>query len=144
MKTMIRMALSGALLALTLGAGAARAELVVIVNPANAVDALSTDSTARIFLGKDKYFANGRRAVPGDQPEGSRARAEFYRKAVRKSEAQMKAYWSQLIFTGKDTPPQVIGGDAAVRRWVAGNEDAIGYIDAAAADGSVKVVGRLR
>ncbi|HEX7045205.1 MAG TPA: hypothetical protein VF203_11395 [Burkholderiales bacterium] len=143
MKTMIRLMLAGGVLALALPAAGAFAEVVVIVNPANSITSLDVETARRIYLGKDKTFPNGEPATPGDQPEGSRTRAEFYRKVVEKSEAQMKAYWAQAIFSGKDTPPEVIGGDAAMRRWVARRKDAIGYIDSVAVDDSVKVVARL-
>jgi len=143
MKTMIRMMLASGVLALALPGAEAGAEVVVIVNPANSIKRLDLEAAKRIYLGKDKTFPNGEPATPGDQPEGSRTRAEFYRKVVEKSEAQVKAYWAQLIFTGKDTPPEVIGGDTAMRRWVAQRKDAIGYIDGDAVDDSVKVVARL-
>jgi len=143
MKTMIRILLAGGALALGFASGSVPAEVVVIVNPANSIASLDVETARRIYLGKDKTFPNGQPATPGDQPEGSRTRTEFYRKVVAKSEAQVKAYWAQLIFTGKDTPPEVIGGDAAMRRWVARRKDAIGYIDGDAVDDSVKVVARI-
>lgn len=52
----------------------------------------------------------------------------------------MKAYWSQLMFTGKAQRPRKVSGDAAVKSAVAGTPGAIGYISAGAVDGSVKVV----
>ena len=52
----------------------------------------------------------------------------------------MKAYWSKLVFTGKGTPPAELANEAAVLSHVAANPDAIGYVDAASVDGSVKVV----
>jgi ABC-type phosphate transport system substrate-binding protein len=54
----------------------------------------------------------------------------------------MKAYWSQLTFTGKAQPPRQVSGDAAVKAAVADNPSAIGYISDGAVDGSVKVVFR--
>jgi hypothetical protein len=38
----------------------------------------------------------------------------------------------------------VLNGDNAVKEWVAGHADAVGYIDAAAVDGTVKVLLRLK
>jgi ABC-type phosphate transport system substrate-binding protein len=45
-----------------------------------------------------------------------------------------------LIFTGKGTPPKQSGSDADVKALIAKNPNMIGYIDASAVDGSVKVV----
>lgn len=67
-------------------------------------------------------------------------RNEFYDKVADKSAAQMKAYWSQLTFTGKAQPPRKVSGDAAVKAALGDNPAAVGYISDAAVDGSVKVV----
>jgi hypothetical protein len=68
---------------------------------------------------------------------------EFVSKVVDKDEAQMKSYWSRLIFTGKGVPPKVIESDAEVKDLVARNPDTIGFIDAASADATVKVVAKF-
>jgi hypothetical protein len=59
-----------------------------------------------IFLGKTARFPDGSQAVPVDQSEGTIVRDEFYNKLVGKSAAQMKAYWSKIIFTGRGQPPR--------------------------------------
>ncbi len=118
------------------------AEVAVIVNPANG-DNITKDDIAAIYLAKTKTFPGGKNAVALDLPEGSAARVEFVSKVVDKDEAQMKAYWSRLIFTGKGVPPKVLENDAAVKAEVAKTADAIGFIDAASADGTVKVVGKF-
>lgn len=134
-------AFSGALLALAVTAAAGvRAELAVIVNPANAESALTADQAKDIYLGKTKKFPSGGEAVPVDQKDGSPARAGFYTKVVGKDESQLKAYWSKLIFSGKGTPPTAVDGDADVKAWVAKNPGGVGYVDKAAVDGSVKVL----
>ena len=63
-----------------------------------------------------------------------------HKKVTGKDAAQMKAYWSQLMFTGKAQKPKKVAGDDAVKKAVAATPGAIGYIDAAAVDASVKVV----
>ena len=54
---------------------------------------------------------------------------------------QLKAYWAKLVFTGQGTPPKEVDNDAAVLKLVAENPNIIGYIDAAAVNSSVRVVG---
>jgi ABC-type phosphate transport system substrate-binding protein len=44
------------------------------------------------------------------------------------------------VFSGKATPPKELGSAAEVKKFVAANPDAIGYIEKSAVDGSVKVV----
>lgn len=124
---------------LSLLAGAAQAEIAVIVNPANA-DSLTKDDISALYLAKTKAFPSGKPAKTLDLPEGTPARVEFITKVVDKDEAQMKAYWARLIFTGKGVPAQVMENDAAVKAHVAKNADAIGFIDVISVDSTVKVV----
>jgi len=67
-------------------------------------------------------------------------RAQFYTQVAGKDEAQVKAIWSKLVFTGKATPPKELASSADVVKAVAADPNAIGYIEKAAVDGSVKVV----
>lgn len=119
------------------------AEVAVIVHPSASFSALSQEDIARIFLGKSKSFPDGGKAVPVNQAEGSATRDKFNEAVCKKNASQYKAYWSQLVFTGKGTAPKDVGDDAAVKAQVAANPGAIGYVDASAVDSSVKVVFKL-
>lgn len=112
---------------------------VVVVGSSSPIGASSENDVVKAFLGKKKELG-GVSVVPIDQGEGNPARNDFYANIVKKSEAQLKSYWSRLIFTGKGQAPQVVGGDAEVKSMVASNPNLIGYIDESAVDGSVKVV----
>ena len=128
-----------ALLLTALLSGAAAADIAVVVNPANA-NAVSADDLNRLFLGRASSFADGSKATPLNMAEGTPARDEFDSKVLNRSSAQLKAYWSKLVFTGKGTPPKELADDAAVKAAVAADASAIGYISSASVDGSVKVV----
>ena len=119
------------------------AEVAVIVNPGSGVSSLSDNDVKRIFLGKSKKLGNAK-AAPVDSKEGSAARDAFYDKVVGKNAAQLKSYWSTMIFSGKGTPPTEVGNDADVVMHVAKNAGAIGYVDASAVDGSVKAVMKVK
>jgi ABC-type phosphate transport system substrate-binding protein len=54
--------------------------------------------------------------------------------------SQVKALWSKLVFTGKATMPKEVGGSTDVRKAVAANPKAIGYIEKSAVDATVKVI----
>ena len=120
----------------------ASAEVAVIVNPANG-DAMTKEDIAKLYLAKTKTFPSGKTAIPVDRTEGSAIRVEFVSKVIDKDENQLKAYWSRLIFTGKGVPPKALDTDAEVKDLVARNKDAIGFIDAGAVDGTVKVVAKF-
>ncbi len=119
-------------------AGLAQAQIAVIVNPKNA-GGLTAAQVADIFLGKSSALPGGGTAAPADLPESSAVREQFYSKVTGKNAAQVKAGWSRLVFSGKATPPKELASAAEVKKFVAGNPDAIGYIEKSAVDGSVKV-----
>jgi ABC-type phosphate transport system substrate-binding protein len=131
---------SALFLALAGLAFAAQAQVVVVVNPKSAAGSMTADQVASIFLGKSNTLPSGAAAVAVDQPESAAVREQFYTKVTGKSAAQVKAAWSRLVFSGKATPPKELGSSAEVKKFVAGNADAIGYIEKSAVDGSVKVV----
>jgi ABC-type phosphate transport system substrate-binding protein len=113
--------------------GLAHAEVAVIVNPASAA-ALSNSDVGNIFLGKNKSMKGF------DQKDWTPIKEKFYSAAANKSESQLKSYWSGLVFTGKGQPLASLAGDADVIARVAAEADAIGYVDAASVDDSVKVL----
>jgi len=118
----------------------ASAEVAVIVSASNGNASIDKATISKIFLGKSKSFPDGSQAIPLDQNDGSTSREAFNSTVLGKSAAQLKSYWSRLIFTGKGTPPKQSGDDAAIKAAVAGDPKKIGYIDATLVDGSVKVV----
>jgi len=126
-------------LALTASMSMAHAGAVVVAGASSPLAAAGSGDMVKVFLGKKKDLG-GVSVVPVDQSEGSGARTDFYSNVVKKSEAQLKSYWSRLIFTGKGQAPQVVGGDADVKGMVSANPNLLGYIDESAVDGSVKVL----
>ena len=117
--------------AILLAAGAAQAtDLVVIVNPA--AGALTRDQVSDLFLGKSQAF------TPIDQAENSPIYAEFYKKATGRDIAQVKSTWSRVIFSGKGQAPRQVSDSAAVKKAVAADPKAVGYVEKSAVDGTVK------
>jgi ABC-type phosphate transport system substrate-binding protein len=112
----------------------AMAEVVVVVNPKAAESSMSKDQVAQFFLGKSSSM------TPIDQPESAAVRGEFYKKVTDKDASQVKSLWSKLVFTGKATMPKEVADSAAVKKAVASDPKAIGYIEKSAVDGTVKVV----
>jgi len=78
--------------------------------------------------------------VPIDQAEGTAAREEFYLSFTGKSPAQLKAHWAKIIFTGRGQPPVEVANGAELKKHLAENPNALGYIERAMVDDSVKVV----
>ncbi|HEU4846443.1 MAG TPA: hypothetical protein VFT05_19405 [Burkholderiaceae bacterium] len=131
MKLLIQASLLCALSTAALSAGA---ETVVIVSKQNPATRMFSEQASQFFLGKSAMF------TPVDQAEGSPIRADFYHKVADKDPAQVKAIWSKLVFTGKATPPKEYASSAEVKKAVAADPKAIGYIDKSAVDDTVKVI----
>jgi ABC-type phosphate transport system substrate-binding protein len=127
-------------LALSLPVSGAAADAVAVVSAKSPVTTLSKPQIVDIFLGKARQFPDGRPAVAVDQVEGSPTRDEFYREFSGRSPAQIKAYWSKIIFTGRGQPPPEVVNGRQVKKYIAEHPNAIGYIDDGLVDGSVRVV----
>src|SRR5688572_17059991 len=113
MKTIVKTITMACALA---GVASAHAEMVVIVHPSNAATTMTADQLANIYLGKDTSLA------PIDLAGSNAGRAHFYSKVLGKDEAQVKAIWARLIFTGKSQPPKEVSSSAEAVKQVAANE----------------------
>lgn len=114
-------------------ASATAAEIVVIVNPKNPATRMFSEQAAQFFVGKSSLF------TPVEHTEGP-LRNEFSQKVLGKDISQVKAAWSKLVFTGKGTAPKEFASSAEVKKAVAADVNAIGYIEKSAVDDSVKVI----
>ena len=123
-----------ALLAATLlTAPPVRAEIGIIVSAHSSL-APQVAQVCQAYLGKTKT------PTPINFTEKNALRDEFYARACKKDPVQVQAMWGKLIFTGTGTPPAEVDSAAAMKKAVAADPNAIGYIDRKDADASVKVI----
>jgi ABC-type phosphate transport system substrate-binding protein len=127
-------------LALNLLSRAALADVVTVVSAKSAITTLTKTQLADIFLGRVSRFPNGTQAIPIDQVEEAPAREEFYAKLAGLSAPQLKAYWSRIIFTGRGQPPPEVRDSAEMKKRVAVNLAAIGYMEESLVDDTVRIV----
>lgn len=120
--------------------GNLQADLAVIVSAKRSPVKMTQEDVSKIFLAKTTTFADGSRALPVDQTSGTPLRDLFNAKVLDKSDGQLKAYWSRVVFTGTGTPPKEVGGDNEVKKLVADNPNLIGYIDKTKLDSSVVAI----
>ncbi|WP_228612908.1 phosphate ABC transporter substrate-binding protein [Alkalimonas sp.] len=125
-----------------LSAGLVAEPLAVIVHPTNVAE-LSAEDVSRLYLGRGRTFSDGNSAIPINLAEGMPGRERFDERALNRSSAQLKAYWSKLVFTGKGTPPQEVDSFDEMLKLVATNPSIVGYVPAAAVDERVRVVLQL-
>lgn len=128
MKTMILML--AALLALY-GRPVQAQEVVVVVNDANPVSALTVDKASQMFLKKLTKWDYGVAVQPVDLDNGQ-TRERFSKKVHKRSSTAVRSYWQQQIFAGKNVPPSEKQTEADVLEYVRAHPGAIGYVSAKA------------
>ena len=133
MNTKFKMRHIAALICGVLIASVASAGDVVVVMSASAAP-LTKDEVAGVYLGRNASLK------PVDLPEANTTRQVFYKKTTDRDSAQVKAVWARLTFTGGGQPPKELADDAAVKKAVAADPKAIGYISKGSVDDTVKVV----
>ncbi len=136
MKTFIYFTLSFILSMFSLGL---RADVAIIVHPSNTSE-LTVSDISKIYFGKRKSFPSGEQVIAINLTEGTAVRDQFNREVLGKSDQQLKAYWSKLVFTGKGVPPNEVTKDATVISLVSSNPSMIGYVDASNVTDAVKVI----
>jgi ABC-type phosphate transport system substrate-binding protein len=129
-----------ATLAMLVPTGVRAADLVVVIINKDIAPAVDKEYVAGIYTGRIKGWPDGSPVFPLDQGESSAARAEFYATVVGRSQTNMQALWAQNIFSGKGLPPKIVSQGAEMKRLVATNRNAIGYILASEVDDTVKVL----
>ena len=117
---------------------AADPALVVIVHPDRAAT-LAIDEVGRIYRGRRRFWDDGSAIVALNLPSGTSLRERFSQRVLHGDSAQLAAYWNEQYFHGL-FPPTVLSSGDAVKRYVASDPKAIGYIEAADVDASVRVV----
>ena len=114
-------------------------DVVVIVNKAND-NTIDKTLIARIYQGESRTWPNGGSIAAYDLSEDNPERGEFDTEVVGKSQTALKSLWAQNVFTGKALPPKTAASDDDVKKAVAANKNAIGYVKASSVDATVKAV----
>jgi ABC-type phosphate transport system substrate-binding protein len=116
------------LAALLLPALAAAEGFVVVVHPQSPATSLSRKEVARLFLRQATTWPGGAQARPVDQPRTAPVREAFSQAILDRSAAQVDAYWTQAVFSGRAVPPPERRSDAEVLAYVRETPGSIGYV----------------
>ena len=114
----------------------------MIVAPQREVN-LTVEEVAQIYLRKRRFWGPRDPVVPVNREAESATRAVFTRAVFGREARWLATYWNRQYFHGV-LPPATLASPEAVKRFVACEPHAIGYIDAGAVDDSVRVVLHLR
>jgi len=103
---------------------------VVIVHESNYLTSLSVGELNRLFTKQTVRWTTGQAVTAVDLRADSPAREEFSQQIIGKSTSEVKAYWQNIIFSGRGIPPMEAPSDAAVVQFVRTTPGAIGYVAA--------------
>jgi ABC-type phosphate transport system substrate-binding protein len=119
----------------------APAQISVIV--AKATEAKANKAEVKeIFTGAKLKWANGNKIQVVDQPDTELGK-KFYDAVIGKSANQVRRQWTKLLLSGQAAAPLKQPSDKNVKKIVAGNPNAIGYIATDALDDSVREILRV-
>lgn len=130
-------------IALVLGVAATAAaqderRMAVIVHPERRAE-LTVDQLAQIYLRRKRHWEDGEIIVPLNLAAGVPQRRHFSQRVLRQGEVRLADYWNRRYFDGV-MPPATLASTAAVRRYVAADRRAIGYVPAEEVDATVRVI----
>jgi ABC-type phosphate transport system substrate-binding protein len=115
--------------------------LAIIVDRNNPASNISMAELREIFLGDRHWWAHDRRITPIAMEPGTAERQTVLKKVYKMDERDLGHYFFFEIYRGAPvTPPTALQNAALVRKFVASNPGAIGYLRASDVDGSVKVL----
>lgn len=132
-------ALAAAILLALVGPAAAEEGFKVLVHRANPTTSVTRAQLGQMFLKKVTRWPGGAVVTPVE-PADEAVKARFYERVTGKSPGALRAYWNQLIFSGRDVPPLERQSDEAVVEFVRGNAGAIGFVAAGTPTGDAKVI----
>jgi hypothetical protein len=106
----------------------ARADFYIVVQAGNPQLALSRKEAVDLFMGRSRAFSNGDFALMLDLPRDHPRRAAFYQALTGLTAAEVNSYWSRLMFSGQNMPPQPLPDEATIVEIVKRNQNAIAWL----------------
>ena len=112
----------------------------LIVNPSNSVTAVNRQFMEDAFLKKVTRWPNGKVIQPIDGKPQSQTRVFFSTTVMKKPVPQVRNYWTQMIFGGRNIPPPEGASEEAIISYVAKRPGAVGYVSVYADTKNVKII----
>lgn len=108
----------------------ARADLAVVVNANNPIDALTLKEIKQLYFGRMRRFPGVNMDVDLlDREESSATYQSFYKYVMEIDSNRLKRYRARYLFSGQGRLPETVGDDAALVEVVRRNTNALGYIE---------------
>ena len=100
----------------------------IIVNAKNPTGNVDRQLLADVFLKKVTNWPDGSVVRPADLAPSSAIRRRFTGEVLRRSIAEVKSYWQQRIFSGRDVPPPEFDNDEEAVSYVLKYDGAVAYV----------------
>ena len=120
---------------------AAEPTLAVVVHSERRAT-MSVADLSNIYLKKRRFWDDGTPIVPLNREAGSTVRETFSRRVLGGASSAFVGYWNDQYFHGL-FPPATLSSSDAVKRYLAADRNAIGYVWSSDVDDSVRVLLRL-
>jgi hypothetical protein len=141
MKSLVLIALSALAGSCLCSAADEPAELAVIVNKSQAPATADLAELRQMILGERLKWRDGETVVAVQLPQDSPERALAMKTLFRMNDAALRRYYMLAVFNGKEVAqPRDVPTAAALKKFVASNPGAVGYVLASEVDDSVKVL----
>lgn len=116
-------------------------ELVIIVNKANPVSALSAGDITKIYKADKQFWDNGEKILLLMREPGSPEREIALKQIYKMTDGNLKKFWLQKTFTGQAASlPKDVPSSTLMKKTVSNAPSAIGYIHKGEVDDTVKVL----
>ena len=113
-------------------------ELVIVVHPNSPLAKISAKELKDIYRNKIKKWKFGGAIIRTSLKKGETHKA--FCKTIKKSPSKLKRFWKKQVFTGKGAALKKFKSEKELINFIKDNELAIGYIDSASANDSIKVL----
>jgi ABC-type phosphate transport system substrate-binding protein len=120
-------------------ATAAGADVKIIASAGVGASSVSIDELKAVFLGTRATLGDGSHVEPVLLKSGP-AHEAFLKEYLGKSAAALETYYRSLVFSGKGSMPKMFASEEEVVAYVEKSKGAIGYVGAATASASAKVL----
>lgn len=116
-------------------------DVAIIVNKQNPVNGVSLTELTKLLKQEKQYWEGGKKVYLILQEAGSTEKKVVLKRVYQMTDEDLKKYWLGKMFRGEISSfPKTLGSSEAVKRFISQVPNAIGFIDSAAIDTSVKAL----
>jgi ABC-type phosphate transport system substrate-binding protein len=117
-----------------------KARLAIVVAKGSPVSTLSSNELKRLFLGATVTGPGGSRLIGINQAQDAPERLDFAKVVLGMSPDELGRYWIDRRIRGQSGPPKSLSTAEQVRKAIAHNPNAIGYLRVTDLGPDIKVI----